>query len=64
MLRYGAVAARYPLEMPRALRGAGYYTAAIGKLHYHAQRNLHGYHQALLDESGRIESPDFRGDYV
>ena len=50
--------------MPRALRGAGYYTAAIGKPHYHAQRNLHGYHQALLDESGRIESPDFRDDYV
>ena len=63
MLRYANVAARYPLEMPRALAGAGYYTAAIGKLHYHPQRNLHGYHQALLDESGRIESVDFRSDY-
>lgn len=63
MLRYASVAVRYPLEMPRALRDAGYYTAAIGKLHYHPQRNLHGYHQALLDESGRIESPDFRSDY-
>ena len=56
MLRYAEVGSRYPLEMPRALRDAGYYTAAIGKLHYHPQRNLHGYHQALLDESGRIES--------
>ena len=63
MLRYAEVGARYPVEMPRALRDAGYYTAAIGKLHYHPQRNLHGYHQALLDESGRIESPDFRSDY-
>ena len=63
MLRYADVAARYPVEMPRALRDAGYYTAAIGKLHYHPQRNLHGYHQALLDESGRIESVDFRSDY-
>src|SRR5207247_11188479 len=35
----------------------------LGKLHYHPQRNLHGYHQALLDESGRIESVDFRSDY-
>jgi arylsulfatase len=63
MLRYAEVGARYPVEMPRALRDAGYYTAAIGKLHYHPQRNVHGYHQALLDESGRIESPDFRSDY-
>ena len=59
MLRYAEVGARYPVEMPRALRDAGYYTAAIGKLHYHPQRNLHGYHQALLDESGRIESVGF-----
>ena len=63
MLRYAEVGSRYPVEMPRALRDAGYYTAAIGKLHYHPQRNLHGYHQALLDESGRIESTDFRSDY-
>jgi len=41
----------------------GYYTTAIGKLHYHPQRNSHGYHQALLDESGRVLSPDFRSDY-
>jgi arylsulfatase A-like enzyme len=64
MLRMaGGMAQRYPTEMPRALRDAGYYTTVIGKLHYHAQRNLHGYHQALLDESGRVESPDFRSDY-
>jgi len=63
MLRYGQVGAEYPLEMPRALAGAGYYTAAIGKLHYHPQRNVHGYHQTLLDESGRVESVDFRSDY-
>jgi len=60
MLRYAQVADRYPVEMPRALRDAGYYTTAIGKLHYHPQRNGHGYHQALLDESGRVESPDIR----
>jgi arylsulfatase A-like enzyme len=35
----------------------------IGKMHWHPQRNPHGFHQVLLDESGRVESPDFRSDY-
>ena len=63
MLGYGRVAASYPVEMPRLLAGAGYHTMAIGKLHYTPQRNLHGYHGALLDESGRSDSLDFRSDY-
>jgi arylsulfatase A-like enzyme len=63
MLQMIPMAARYPVEKPRAMREAGYYTAAIGKNHYHAQRNSHGYQQMLLDESGRVESPDFRSDY-
>lgn len=63
MLGYSKVARKYPCEMPRLLRDAGYYTMAIGKLHYAPQRNLHGYHTALLDESGREESVDFRSDY-
>jgi len=63
MLGYGRIAERYPIEKPRLLREAGYHTLGIGKMHYHPQRNLHGYHQTLLDESGRVESPDFRSDY-
>ena len=63
MLGYGRVAEKYPLELPRALREAGYYTFGLGKMHYHPQRNAHGFHQVLLDESGRAESPDFRSDY-
>lgn len=63
MLGYGRVAEEYPIEKPRALREAGYYTMAIGKNHFHPQRNGHGYHQVLLDESGRAESPEFRSDY-
>ena len=63
MLGYGRVAERYPIETPRALREAGYYTMGIGKMHWHPQRNVHGFHQVLLDESGRVESPDFRSDY-
>jgi len=32
-------------------------------MHYDPQRNLNGFHQTLLDESGRINSSDFRSDY-
>jgi arylsulfatase A-like enzyme len=63
MLGYGRVAERYPVEMPRLLATAGYYTAGIGKMHWHPQRNPHGLHQMLLDESGRAQSPDFVSDY-
>lgn len=63
MLGYGRVAEKYPIEMPQALRDAGYFTCGIGKMHWHPQRNLHGFHQVLLDESGRAELPDFRSDY-
>lgn len=63
MLGYGRVADRYPREMPRMLRDAGYYTLGIGKMHYSPQRNTHGFHRTILDESGREQSLDFRSDY-
>lgn len=63
MLGYSRVAERYPVEMPRLMKQAGYFTMAVGKLHYTPQRNYHGYDLALLDESGRQESIDFRSDY-
>jgi arylsulfatase len=63
MLGYGAVAIRYEHELPRMLADAGYYTIGIGKMHFHPQRNLHGFHKTILDESSREQSPDFRSDY-
>jgi arylsulfatase A-like enzyme len=63
MLHMVAMAEHYPFTKPQALRSAGYYTMGIGKMHYHPQRNPNGYHHVLLDESGRIESPEFRSDY-
>lgn len=63
MLGYGRVADRYPAEMPRVMRGAGYYTMGIGKMHWTPQRHLHGFHKTVLDESSRAESIDFRSDY-
>jgi arylsulfatase A-like enzyme len=63
MLGYGRVAEHYPIEMPRLLREAGYYTAGIGKMHWYPQRTLHGFHETILDESGRVESPGFVSGY-
>ncbi len=50
MLGMTSMAAQYPLEKPRALAEAGYYTTAIGKNHFYPIRNPHGYHQMVLDE--------------
>lgn len=63
MLQMIKMAIRYPVEKPRAMREAGYYTTVVGKNHYHPQRNAHGYEEMLVDESGRVESPEFRSDY-
>jgi arylsulfatase len=63
MLGYGKIPEKLPVEMPKLLRDAGYYTLGIGKMHYHPQRNLHGFHETILDESGRVLSPEFRSDY-
>ncbi|MGQ9729860.1 MAG: arylsulfatase [Candidatus Zipacnadales bacterium] len=63
MLGYYRVAPHYHNELPRFFREAGYYTLGIGKMHYHPQRNTHGFHRTLLDESGRVESEGFVSDY-
>ena len=63
MLGYANVAPKYPCEMPQMLRDLGYFTFGIGKMHWHPQNALHGFHGTLLDESGREESPGFISDY-
>jgi len=63
MLGYGQPAPHYKYEMPDMLRQLGYFTFGIGKMHWHPQRSLRGFHGALLDESGRVESEDFISDY-
>ena len=50
MLGMTLMAEQYPLEKPRALRQAGYYTMTIGKQHFAPMRNGHGYHRMVLDE--------------
>jgi len=63
MLGYGRVAEKYRYEMPQIMRNLGYYTFGIGKMHWFPQKSLHGFHTTLIDESGRVESPDFISDY-
>jgi len=63
MLGYGRVARKYRHELPGLLRGAGYYTFGIGKMHWYPQRSLHGFHGTLIDESGRVETEGFVSDY-
>lgn len=63
MLGYGRMAAKYRYEMPQMMRDLGYYTFGIGKMHWFPQKALHGFHATLIDESGRVESPDFISDY-
>ena len=63
MLGYSKVSVKYKYELPQMLSDNGYHTIGIGKMHYHPQRNLHGFHKTILDESGREESPGFKSDY-
>ncbi|MCG8650896.1 MAG: sulfatase-like hydrolase/transferase, partial [Pirellulales bacterium] len=50
MLGYRNIAERYPVEMPRVLRDTGYRSIAVGKMHFHPQRNGHGFEQMILEE--------------
>lgn len=63
MLGYGRVAGEYKNEKPRMLRQAGYHTLGIGKMHWFPQRIGHGFHETILDESGRVETKGFVSDY-
>lgn len=49
--------------IPSALSKLNYLTVGIGKMHFYPQRSLNGFHQTILDESGRIKDPDFVSDY-
>lgn len=53
----------YRHTLPGELAAAGYHTQAIGKNHFDPQRALNGYHNTILDESGREDTPRFKSDY-
>ncbi|MEE2753020.1 MAG: arylsulfatase, partial [Candidatus Latescibacterota bacterium] len=52
----------YPATLPGELAKAGYHTQAVGKMHFAPSRRLYGFHNLVLDESGRGEPP-FKSDY-
>eukprot|EP01147_Barroeca_monosierra_P002840 gene2841-5678_t len=62
MLGYGKIALKYPVEMPRILQEAGYYTASKGKDHFgwDPDRNhsyAHGYKQTqIYDGLGQFDT--------
>ncbi len=49
--------------LPGELAQAGYHTQGVGKMHFHPQRALNGFHRTVLDESGRVSDPGFESDY-
>ncbi|MDF2725811.1 MAG: sulfatase [Paenibacillus sp.] len=49
--------------LPEQLAMAGYHTQGVGKMHFHPQRSLFGFHHTVLDESGRQGDPGFVSDY-
>ncbi len=58
----GSDALEYPATLPGELAKAGYHTQAVGKMHHHPQRKLYGFHNMVLDESGR-RIGNFVSDY-
>lgn len=49
--------------LPGELSEAGYHTQGVGKMHFSPQRALNGFHNTVLDESGRVHDPGFVSDY-
>jgi arylsulfatase A-like enzyme len=50
--------------LPKSLSEAGYHTQGIGKMHFFPQRSLNGFHNTILDESGRKKDDTFISDYI
>lgn len=59
----GAIPNTFVHTLPGELAKAGYHTQSVGKNHFNPQRALNGYHNVILDESGREQTPDFQSDY-
>lgn len=58
----GSDALNFPTTLMAELAKAGYHTQGVGKMHFFPQRLLYGFHNMVLDESGRRYG-DFVSDY-
>lgn len=59
----GPMGTGFKYTLPGELSKAGYHSQGIGKMHFFPQRSLNGFHNTLLDESGREEDSGFTSDY-
>ena len=59
----GGMGTGFAETLPGVFARHGYHTRGIGKMHFHPQRALNGFHHTVLDESGRVEDPGFVSDY-
>jgi arylsulfatase A-like enzyme len=59
----GRMGTGFQHTLPGELAKAGYHTQGVGKMHFSPQRALNGFHNTILDESGREEDPNFVSDY-
>ncbi len=59
----GQMGGGFDHTLPGELVRLGYHTQGVGKMHFYPQRSLNGFHNTVLDESGRIHDPGFRSDY-
>ena len=59
----GAMPCDFPHTLAGELSAAGYRTHLVGKGHFHPQRAMMGFQSQELDESGRVQTPDFTSDY-
>jgi arylsulfatase len=59
----GGMGTGFEHTLPGELSKQGYHTQGIGKMHFHPQRSLNGFHNILLDESSREMDPGFVSDY-
>lgn len=59
----GPMGVGFTHTLPGELGKQGYHTQGIGKMHFYPQRSLNGFHNTIIDESGREEHPHFISDY-
>lgn len=61
--KMGEISTNYKHTLPGELAKNGYHTQGIGKMHFYPQRALNGFHNTIIDESGREFDKNFVSDY-
>lgn len=59
----GEIPTNYAHTLPGELAKAGFHTQGVGKMHFYPQRALNGFHNTVIDESGRTPDGVVQSDY-